>query len=472
MKKTLKFVIVICSIITISVLSKSYSSPTEFDRPLLFDEAREGTIDFQVDRIFGDWLRINGPWFFHSEHGYLRIHRRNGAIYIFDPGYNGWFFTTKRLYGGGASASLYDYRRQAWVTYEKGSGSVRNTAERNFYDLRKRESYKLQINYGPAYSDFGYESHFVALPDGNWMHFIEQGAGDPVILLHGIPTQAYLWRNIIPNLSENSRAIAPDMINFGLSDKTTPLDVAQLVENFTQFVKRLNLRNITLVLHDWGGPIGFSFAAANPDRIRSLVFFETPVGPFPDTSSFPPGFLDAVVSPIIGRDNVINKNFFVESFLLNPEGGATARDWTEIEKENYRAPFLLPESREQLFFLAGHLPLLDTKGHPALDPDGPGGEPALPSPQIEIFTNYHNYLMNTDVPKLFLYGVPGLVPNSEGIAEQLKEIFPNLKARAVGSLEVPAFHFIQEDAPEQLSGIINQFIDDLETKEEMQGELK
>ena len=377
-------------------------------------------------------------------------------------------FTTKRLYGGRAHAFLYDYERQTWVAYEKGSGSVQSTAERRFYDLRHGEPYQLPINYGPAYSDFDYESHFVALPDGEWMHFIEKGAGDPVVFMHGIPTQAYLWRNIIPSLSENNRAIAPDMINFGLSDKTTPLDVAQHIENFSQFVERLDLRNITLVLHDWGGPVGFAFAAANPDRIRSLVFFETPVGPFPNISVAPPDLLQAVVD----KDSVINKNFFIESFLLTPEFGATARDWTEIEREIYRAPFLIPENREQLFFLAGHLPFLDTTGHPNLDPDGPGGEPALPSPQIEIFINYNNYLRNTDVPKLFIYGVPGLARNGERTAEQLKEIFPNLTARAVGSLKVPTFHFIQEDAPEELSSRINEFINGLGTEEETRGELK
>ncbi len=309
-----------------------------------------------------------------------------------------------------------------------------------------------------AYEGFPYVSHFVALDGGLRMHYLDEGRGDPILLLHGIPTQAYLWRNMIPILSEHGRVIAPDMINFGLSDRTEPLDAAGHIEMLTQFIEALGLDDITLVLHDWGGPWGFAYAANHPDRVRGLVFFETPFQPIPDMSNVPSFFLTGVLHPVTGRKNVVDDNFFVECFLLNPECGGTRRQWTEQERAVYRAPFLTPESREQLFLLPQYLPFLDTTGHPRYDPDGSGGQPAKPAPQIEIAQRSAAYLMRTETPKLFIHGVPGRLPNAATLAAQLAHVMPNLETRSVGSESAPAYHFIQEDAPVELAETIADFI--------------
>ena len=92
---------------------------------------------------------------------------------------------------------------------------------------------------------------------GSKIHYLEQGAGDPILFIHGIPTSSYLWRNIIPSLSQGARCIAPDLIGMGASDKPDiDYTLSDHIEYIDAFIKKLNLKNITLVLHAWGSVIG------------------------------------------------------------------------------------------------------------------------------------------------------------------------------------------------------------------------
>ena len=101
--------------------------------------------------------------------------------------------------------------------------------------------------------------------DGYRMHYVDEGDGEPILLLHGEPTWSYLWRKIIPQLP--GRKVAPDLIGFGRSDK--PEDIRwysydRHVDSIVRLVEELDLRGITLVVHDWGGPIGLRFAVEHP----------------------------------------------------------------------------------------------------------------------------------------------------------------------------------------------------------------
>ncbi|MEM7800786.1 MAG: alpha/beta fold hydrolase [Chloroflexota bacterium] len=107
---------------------------------------------------------------------------------------------------------------------------------------------------------FPFESKYVTV-HGSKMRYIEQGEGDPVLFLHGNPTSAYLWRNIIPHVNGLGRAIAVDLIGMGESDKPDLsyrfLDHYRYVKGF---IEALDLKNITLVIHDWGSGLGFYYA--------------------------------------------------------------------------------------------------------------------------------------------------------------------------------------------------------------------
>ena len=117
--------------------------------------------------------------------------------------------------------------------------------------------------------------------DGLRMHYLDEGEGDPVLLLHGEPTWCFLYRKMIPPLAAVARCIAPDYFGFGRSDKPTERDwysYDRHVASITRLVEELDLRNITLVVQDWGGPVGFRFAVENPERVAKIVVMNTGIG--------------------------------------------------------------------------------------------------------------------------------------------------------------------------------------------------
>ena len=128
-------------------------------------------------------------------------------------------------------------------------------------------------------AEFPFPSQFVEVK-GSRMHYVEQGGGDPILLLHGNPTSSYLWRNVIPHLSGQGRCIALDLIGMGQSDQPDiDYRVATHAEYVAAFIEALGLRNLRLVLHDWGGYMGMNYAAANPDNVRAIAMMETVTKP-------------------------------------------------------------------------------------------------------------------------------------------------------------------------------------------------
>jgi haloalkane dehalogenase len=117
--------------------------------------------------------------------------------------------------------------------------------------------------------------------DGLRMHYLDEGSGAPVLLLHGEPTWSFLYRKLIPPLAQVGRCIAPDYFGFGRSDKPTARDwysYDRHTESIARLAAELDLRDVTLVVQDWGGPIGFRFAVENPDRVARLVVMNTGIG--------------------------------------------------------------------------------------------------------------------------------------------------------------------------------------------------
>ena len=126
---------------------------------------------------------------------------------------------------------------------------------------------------------FPFAAHFTTSP-GFRMHYVDEGAGDPIILIHGEPTWAYLYRHFIPLLSRHFRVIAADNMGFGKSE--TPRDAEYTLErhaqNLGRLIEELDLRNVTLVMQDWGGPIGMVVASRYPERMKRFVAMNTVFG--------------------------------------------------------------------------------------------------------------------------------------------------------------------------------------------------
>ena len=115
--------------------------------------------------------------------------------------------------------------------------------------------------------------------DGNGFrqHYVDEGGGEPIICLHGEPTWAYLYRHMIAPLAQHNRVVVPDHMGFGKSE--TPLDRTYTLqthtENLAGLIEHLDLTDITLVMQDWGGPIGTAFAIRHPERVKRMVYMNT-----------------------------------------------------------------------------------------------------------------------------------------------------------------------------------------------------
>lgn len=125
-------------------------------------------------------------------------------------------------------------------------------------------------------SEYPFDSHYFDVPAGR-MHYVDEGQGSPVVMVHGNPTWSFLYRHLIKEMSNEYRCIAMDHIGFGLSDK--PLDWSYFPEehakNLNLLIEELKLNNITLVVQDWGGPIGLSYAVNNPANVKSIVLMNS-----------------------------------------------------------------------------------------------------------------------------------------------------------------------------------------------------
>ena len=125
---------------------------------------------------------------------------------------------------------------------------------------------------------FPFRPHFTDA-SGFQMHFVDEGKGEPIVCLHGEPTWGYIFRKFIPELSKHHRVIVPDHMGFGKSE--TPADreytLGTHVDNLEALLLELDLRDITLVMQDWGGPIGGGFALRHPDRVKRLCLMNTVV---------------------------------------------------------------------------------------------------------------------------------------------------------------------------------------------------
>lgn len=138
--------------------------------------------------------------------------------------------------------------------------------------------------------DFPFAPHYVEI-DGKRIHYVDEGQGEVVLCLHGEPTWSFLYRKMIPILAQNHRGLAFDFVGFGRSDKLTSVDdySFELHQNtLLGFIKALDLQDITLVVHDWGGLIGLPTAADFPDYFARLVILNTflPTGQEPASRGF------------------------------------------------------------------------------------------------------------------------------------------------------------------------------------------
>ena len=137
---------------------------------------------------------------------------------------------------------------------------------------------------------FPFDPHYVEI-NGFRIHYVDEGAGETVLCLHGEPTWSFLYRKMIPLLAAHHRVVAPDFVGFGRSDKLTEMDEYSFglhTDTLHGFLEAIDLQDVTLVVHDWGGLVGLAVAAETPERFARLVVMNTflPTGTEPASPAF------------------------------------------------------------------------------------------------------------------------------------------------------------------------------------------
>lgn len=270
--------------------------------------------------------------------------------------------------------------------------------------------------------------------DGLRMAYVDEGVGDPIVLLHGNPSSSYQWRNVIPYLTDLGRCIAPDLIGMGDSAKLPHSGpgsylLAEHRAYLDALLVQLGVRDrVTLVLHDWGSVLGFDWAYRHPQAVRGVAYLEAFVATIPSWDDWPPeavAFFQAIRSEQ-GEAMVLDDNLFVEQVLPTE----VLRGLTEEELAVYRRPYLRPgEDRRPTLAWPRQVPV--------------GGEPA---DVAEVVERYAAWLAWSPVPKLFVEAVPGVMFESH---RAVARAWPHQQR-----VTVRAGHFVPEDVPDELGAAV------------------
>ncbi len=265
------------------------------------------------------------------------------------------------------------------------------------------------------------------------MHYVDEGAGSPIVMVHGNPTWSFYFRELIKGLSDRHRVIAPDHIGCGLSDKPQSYSytLETHIDNLERLMERLDLGDVTLAVHDWGGAIGMGWAVRHPQLIRRFIIFNTAAFLGGET----PFRIRICRWPILGDIAVRGLNAFARAAIHM--ACAKRERMTPAVREGYLAPYDSFANRIAILRFVRDIPLT---------PSAPSYsvlkqiEAALPTFQ--------------DRPMTILWGMKDFC-----FTEQfLKGWIARFPSAAVHRFE-DASHYVVEDAHDRILPILNDFLD-------------
>lgn len=287
---------------------------------------------------------------------------------------------------------------------------------------------------------FDFESRYVEI-QGQKIHYVETGAGKPILFVHGNPTSAYTFRNVLGPVAKRSgrRSIALDLLGFGKSNKPRNLEYTVSLHRdiLIEFIEKLNLRDIVLVAEDWGGFLGGLAMVARPERFVGAALMETFLWPMTWKDDMDPEF----VKPFRLMRSPIG---FVFTRVLNM-------------MVNKLIPDHCPISDESLQYYKDSLPDFGSRkamgAFPALIPlDG------APQESHRLAEHLQRALPSVQLPVLWIKADPGVVismsnPIGMGRLEALQRTWPDMEVVDFG----PGFHFLSEERPERVAELVSDW---------------
>lgn len=278
---------------------------------------------------------------------------------------------------------------------------------------------------------YPFAAHHLEVGPGR-MHYVDEGDGPPIVMVHGTPSWSFLYRHLIQDLSSSYRCIAPDQLGFGLSDKpeTFAYTPAAHAQNLEHLIDTLGLKDIVLIVHDFGGPIGLSYALEHPENVWALVVMDTWLWSNASLEQ-----ASRVLGNPFGKFLYTRLNFSV-NVLLKRLGFADKTVLTPALLEHYRGPFPTSQSRKALYALVA---------------------------TIAESNNWFGRLWDRraaieDKPALLLWGTKDkLVPS--GFLARWQKLLKNAE-----TVELDAGHFLQEEAKEEITQAVRDFLKKLDSQ--------
>jgi haloalkane dehalogenase len=261
--------------------------------------------------------------------------------------------------------------------------------------------------------------------------YVDEGEGDPFLMIHGNPSWSFLFRTLIFELRDSCRVVAPDHMGFGLSDKPIdfPYRLETHIDNLETFILGLDLKNITMLVHDWGGPIGLGVAIRHPERFKRLIITNTAA--FADTKIPLP--IAAGKIPWLGRRLIVDLNLF----LLAAIRMTVEKSLSPEVRQAYLEPFKKRQSRIGIAKFVEDIPI--NPQHPSID---------------VLLGIEHGLWMFKNNPVAIIWGMRDwcFTPH---FLERWIDVFPQAEILELKK----AGHWLFEDAPEEIIPFVKHFID-------------
>lgn len=277
-------------------------------------------------------------------------------------------------------------------------------------------------------------AHDTAVLDSH-LHHVESGEGDPIVFLHGNPTSSFLWRHVFRGLEGRGRRLAVDLIGFGDSGKPA---IEYSLHDHQRYLDAWfdahELREVTLVLQDYGALFGLSWAARHPDRVAAVLLAEPVLRPI-EAAELPEQFVRTralIRVPGEGERFVLDENRFLGELFP----GFFVRPLSDEAIAEYQRPFPTPDSRRPVLYFPRNLPV--------------DGEPRS---TVEYLDSVVPWLRTSPVPKTLLTFEPGFLLTPT-ILEWARATIRDLEVTAAGK----GIHFVQEEEPEAIAAAVEALL--------------
>lgn len=278
---------------------------------------------------------------------------------------------------------------------------------------------------------YPFASHHLQL-DSLRYHYLDEGAGQPMLMVHGNPTWSFYWRNLVLAFRDRCRVVVPDHIGCGLSDKPQdyPYRLSQHIENLVRLIEHLDLSDISLLVHDWGGAIGLGAALQVPNRVARIVLF--------NTGAYPPPFFPFRIricrTPIVGQWAVRKLNLFARAALRM---AVNKRErMTPAVRAGLLAPYDSWENRVAIYRFVTDIPASQRHLTWQSLADIEDGLPTL-----------------ADRPIMAIWGMRDWC-FTPACLDRFLDVFPNAEVHRLQD----AGHYVVEDAHEEIVPLVERFL--------------